>query len=147
MHDATENDLPLQRLYRWERERAAHAFLTQPLGSGTVRDWTWAQAVGEVRHSAAYLKLQNWEPGTRVAIVSKNCAWWILADLAIWMAGHVSVPVYPSLKPQSVRQILEHSGVRCCFLGETDEKEMEEGIPAGVCRIVFPTRAAMDSMA
>lgn len=147
MRAVTEDDLPLQRMYRWERERAARIFLTQPVGNGAVRTWTWAQAVGEVRRAAAYLKSQNWEPGTRVAIVSKNCAWWILADLAIWMAGYVSVPVYPSLMPQSVRQILEHSGARCCFLGATDEKDIVEGIPAGVCIIVFPTRTVVDSLA
>src|SRR5229473_2733112 len=102
MCTVTENDLSLQCIYRWERERPAQIFLTQPLGGGPIRDWTWAQAMDEARRVAAYLRAQNWEPGTRVAILSKNCAWWILADLAIWMAGHVSVPVYPSLKPQTV---------------------------------------------
>ncbi len=141
MRTVEDGDLPLQRIYRWERERAAEIFLTQPTG-GQVRDWTWSEAIGEARRAAAYLKAQNWEPGSRVAILSKNCAWWILADLAIWMAGHVSVPVYPSLKPQTVRQILEHSESKACFLGATDEKEMVEcGIPAGVCSIRFPTAA------
>jgi long-chain acyl-CoA synthetase len=142
MRTVEDSDLPLQRIYRWERERAAEIFLTQPIGGGQVRDWTWAEAIGEARRAAAYLKAQNWEPGSRVAILSKNCAWWIMADLAIWMAGHVSVPVYPSLKPQTVRQILEHSESKACFLGATDEKEMVEcGIPAGVCLIRFPTAA------
>ncbi|HJT87808.1 MAG TPA: AMP-binding protein, partial [Bryobacteraceae bacterium] len=135
----TASDLPLESFYRWERERANEIFLTQPLG-GMPRDWTWAQAAGEARRMAAYLKSRNWEPGTRVGILSKNCAWWVLADLAIWMAGHVSVPVYPSLKAQSVRQILEHSGARACFVGPTDEKEAAQtGIPEGVFRIAFPT--------
>src|SRR5215471_4104192 len=99
--------LPLQCLYRWERQRSDQVFLTQPFDGGKVRDWTWAQMADEVRRMAAWLQAQNWEPGSRIAILSKNCAWWIMADLAIWMAGHVSVPVYPSLKAQSVRQILE----------------------------------------
>jgi long-chain acyl-CoA synthetase len=89
---------------------------------------------------AAYLKAQDWEPGSRVAILSRNSAWWIMADLAIWMAGHVSVPVYPSLKAQTVRSILEHSESKACFLGPTDEKEMaHSGVPPGVYRICFPT--------
>src|SRR5437879_13014750 len=117
----TENDLPLQCVYRWERERADRIFLTQPCGKGKVRDWTWAQAASEVRRIAAHLRAQNWEPGSRIAILSKNCAWWIMSDLAIWMAGHVTVPVYPSLKPQSVRQILEHSECKGCFFGDTDD--------------------------
>ncbi|HEV3329871.1 MAG TPA: AMP-binding protein [Bryobacteraceae bacterium] len=140
MPTVADDDLPLQRMYRWERERAAEIFLTQPIGGGKVRDWTWSEAIGEVRRAAAYLKAQNWAPGSRVAILSKNCAWWILADLAIWMAGHVSVPIYPSLKPQTARQILEHSESQACFLGATDE-EMVPGIPASVCTIRFPTAA------
>src|ERR1022692_3956912 len=106
------DDLPLQRIYKWERERPETVFLTQPYGGGKVRDWTWGQAVAEVRRIAAWLKTQDWEPGSRVAILSRNCAWWIMADLAIWMAGYVTVPIYPSLKAQSIRQILEHCGAK-----------------------------------
>lgn len=133
------DDLPLQRMYRWERERSGQVFLTQPYGGGKVREWTWAEAAGEARRMAAYLKAQDWEPGSRVAILSKNCAWWLLADLAIWMAGHVSVPIFSSLKPQSVRHILEHCDAKLCFLGATDEKEMlGNALPPGVCAISFP---------
>ena len=94
----SEGDLPLQRLYRWEQERGYQIYLTQPYGGGKVREWTWAQAASEARRMAGYLQAQGWEPGTRVAILSKNCAWWVMADIAVWMAGYVSVPVYPSLK-------------------------------------------------
>jgi long-chain acyl-CoA synthetase len=140
MRNLTDDDLTLQRIYRWERERAQHIFLTQPFDGGKIRDWTWSQAMNEVRRMAGYLKAQNWEPGTRVAILSRNCAWWILADLAIWMAGYVSVPIYPSLKAQTVRQILEHSEAKACFLGATDESEtMLRGIPSTVLVVGFPT--------
>ncbi len=135
----TADDLPLQRVYRWERERADQVFLTQPYGGGKVRQFTWEQSVAEARRVATHLKAQDWEPGSRVAILSKNCAWWILADLAIWMAGHVTVPVYPSLKPLTVRRILEHSGCRGCFCGPTDDPDVARlGIPSGVHCISLP---------
>jgi long-chain acyl-CoA synthetase len=138
-----DEELPLQCMYRWERERAHRVFLTQPFAGGDVRDWTWAEAADEARRMSAYLKAQAWEPGSRVAILSRNCAWWVMADLAIWMAGYVTVPIYPSLKPQSIRQILEHSGAMACFLGPTDEKEaVSSGIPAHVLCIRFPTAPA-----
>ncbi len=134
------DDLALESAYRWERERGGSIYLTQPFGGGQVRHWSWQQAVGEARRMAAYLRAQNWEPGSRIAIVSKNCAWWIMADLAIWMAGHVSVPVYPSLRPQSIRQILEHSGAVAVFLGATDEKAAADlATMEGVACIGFPT--------
>jgi long-chain acyl-CoA synthetase len=91
---------------------------------------------------AAYLKARNWEPGSRIVILSRNSAWWILADLAIWMAGHVTVPVYPSLLPDSVGRILEHSEARLCFLGVTDETEMARlAFPPGLEAIALPPAA------
>jgi long-chain acyl-CoA synthetase len=139
------DDLPLQRIYRWERERPEAVFLTQPYGGGKVRDWTWGQSAAEIRRIAEWLKAQKWEPGSRVAILSRNCAWWIMADLAIWMAGHVTVPIYPSLKAQSIRQILEHSEAKACFLGATDDADATEaGIPAGVTCVRLPTAAPND---
>ncbi len=132
--------LPLDFFFRWERERPGSVFLTQPLGAGRIRHWTWQQAGDEVRRMAAYLQGLGWEPGSRVAIVSKNCAWWIMADLAIWMAGYVTVPVYPTLKPHSIRHILEHSDSRGCFLGKTDDPDaIREAIPEGT--LIIPFRA------
>ena len=139
--EIAEADLALQSIYRWERERAERVFLTQPLG-GKVREWTWRQAVREARAMASYLKAQGWEPGSRVAILSRNCAWWIMADAAIWMAGHVSVPVYPSLRAQTVRQILEHSGARACFVGGIEKEAAgARGMP-DVAWIALPTAEA-----
>jgi long-chain acyl-CoA synthetase len=139
MTGITHNDLALECVYRWEHERADRIFLTQPFGGGQVRHWTWAQAIGEARRMASYLKAQNWEPGSRIAILSRNCAWWIMADLAIWMAGHVSVPIYPSLRTQSIRQILEHSDAKACFVGAIDDREAPDlcGLP-GLVWIAFP---------
>ena len=42
---------------------------------------------------AAYLESKKYPKGSSIAICSKNCAWWVMADLAIWMSGHVTVPV------------------------------------------------------
>jgi long-chain acyl-CoA synthetase len=145
MRGVTENDLALQLLYRWERERRDRVFLTQPLKAGGAREWTWGQAADQVRRMATYLKAQNWEPGTPIAILSRNCAWWIMADLAIWMSGHVTVPIYPSMKPQSMRQIMEHSGTKACFVGATDLQEtVLDAIPPGVSCVRFPTATVDD---
>ena len=114
------DDLPLQRLYRWERERANLRYLSQPMGGGILCEWTWAQALGEARRVAAYLRAQQWPAGSRVAILSKNSAYWLMADFAIWMAGHVSVPLYPTLAADSVRQILDHAEAKALFIGKLD---------------------------
>ena len=131
-------ELPLQRIYQNERERGSSVFLTQPV-QGTVREWTWGEAMGEARRVAAYLKAQNWPPGSRIAIFSKNCAWWIMADFAIWMAGHTSVPIFPSLSDASLGAILGQSEPVACFLGPRDRRRRSEDTPlARFDRISFP---------
>jgi long-chain acyl-CoA synthetase len=140
-----DSDLPLQRIYRWEKERAGAVFLTQPIG-GQVRQWTWQQTLDEARRIAAWMEAQHWPKGSRIVILSKNCAWWIMSEFAIWMAGHVSVPIYPSLKAQSVRALLEHCEPVAIFIGAVDDQEMVAvGCPTTIQRISFPT--AVDSSA
>ncbi len=131
--------LALQRLYHWEKTTPDKVVLTQPLGGGAVRDLTWRQAMDEVRRMAAHLRLLGLEPGARVALLSKNTAHWLLADFAIWMAGYVSVPLYPTLAAGTVRQILEHSGAKLLFVGKLDGfEQMKPGIPAGLPCVALP---------
>jgi len=100
------------------------------MGQGVLQDFTWGQVADQVRRVAAHLKAQGWEPGSHVAILSKNCAWWLMSDLAIWMAGYVSVPLYPTLAHDTVRQILTHSAAKACFIGKLDGWEgMKPGVP------------------
>jgi long-subunit acyl-CoA synthetase (AMP-forming) len=132
------SDLLLQRVLRWERERGSRIYMTQPLGGGAVRDYTWGEAVGEARRMAAHLKSHGFPPGSKIAILSKNCANFIMSDLAIWMAGYVSVALYPTLNAETVRYILEHSESKLIFIGKLDEwDEMKPGVPEAMPRIAY----------
>src|SRR4026209_853752 len=117
----------------WEQHSPDRLHFIQPLGGDSVQfaTWTIAQAVREARRVAAYLRSLKLPPKSRIAICSKNCAYWILADWAIWMADHVSVPLYPNLSPASVRYILEHSESSLLFVGKLDPSwsEMQRGVP------------------
>lgn len=131
--------LALQRLYHWEQTAPNRVALTQPMGGDVVQDFTWAQVADQARRMAAHLQAQGWAPGSKIAILSKNCAWWMMSDLAIWMAGHVSVPLYPTLAPETIRQILEHSESKALFVGKLDGWEhMKPGVPAGLPCISYP---------
>ena len=131
--------LALQRLYHWERSAPDQVVLTQPLGGGQLRHFTWREVMDAVRRMAAHLQGLGFEPGSNIAILSKNTAHWLLCDFAIWMAGHVSVPLYPTLAAGTVRQILDHSGARLLFVGKLDGWEaMRAGVPAGLPCIAHP---------
>ena len=133
------SDLPLQCLYRWESERASQVYLTQPTGGGQVQDITWREAADQVRRTASWLTSQGWPAGSRVAIIGKNSAHWILADLAIQMAGHVSIPIYPTFNGEALTYILEHSEARACFVGKMDDTvNLQTGVPSGVPLVALP---------
>jgi long-chain acyl-CoA synthetase len=140
-------DLPLQCLYRWEQERASQTYLTQPMGGGAVQDISWAQAGEQIRSMAAWLIAQDWPAGSRVAIMGKNSAHWILADLAILMAGHVSVPIYPTFNAQALAYILAHSEARALFVGKMDDTaNLEQGTPPGLPLVALPLAPAMPGL-
>jgi long-chain acyl-CoA synthetase len=134
------DQLPLQRLYHWEKTAPDRVAFTQPLGGGgPVADFTWAQVMDQTRRVAAWLKTQGIQPGDRVALLSKNTAHWLITDYAIWLAGGVSVPLYPTLAPGTIRQILEHSESKLLFVGKLDGwKGMKPGIPAGLPCVAHP---------
>lgn len=139
--DINADMLPVQRLLRWEKERPRKVFLTQPMGNGAVLEMTWGQASHEVRRMAAYLQEQNWPEGSRIAIYGKNSAHWILADLAIWMAGHVSVPIYATFNASALNFILKHAEVRACFVGKLDDTRALLGGMPGYIPVISMSEA------
>ncbi|MEI8266878.1 MAG: AMP-binding protein [Betaproteobacteria bacterium] len=137
--DIAADKLALQRLYHWEATAPDRVVLTQPMGGGVVRDFTWKEVVDQSRRMAAHLQSQGIQPGDRVALISKNTAHWLMSDFAIWLAGGVSVPLYPTLAPGTITQILEHSGAKLLFVGKLDGWEgMKPGVPAGLPCISHP---------
>ncbi len=129
-----------------EAQRPNDLWLTQPMGGGQVKTYTFGTALDEARRVATYLQSLSLPPGSRIAIFSKNTAWWLMADLAIWFAGHVSVPIYPTLTAASIKQILEHSGASLVFVGKLDGfPAMEPGLPSNVIRVALPLAPAVPS--
>lgn len=130
---------PLEVFYYWEHATPDNIFLRQPI-NGVWKTWTYKQAASEVRRMASAIKAYNLPAQTNIAILSKNCAHWIMADLAIWMSGHVSVPIYPTFSASTIQQILEHSGSKILFVGKLDNfAEQKSGVPASVKCISFGT--------
>jgi long-chain acyl-CoA synthetase len=131
--------LALQRLYHWEKTTPSRMVFTQPLGGGQVAEYTWAQVLDQVRRMATHLQTLGLKPGDKVALIAKNTAHWMMADFSIWMAGCVSVPLYPTLAAGTIRQILEHSEAKLLFVGKLDGwAGMKPGVPAGLPCIALP---------
>ncbi|BAN47541.1 AMP-binding protein [Metapseudomonas resinovorans] len=130
--------LPLQRFAHWVERAPDRVWLRQPV----ARTWhpiTWREADDRARRMASALRAMGCEPGDRVAILAKNCAEWLLSDLAIMLAGLVSVPLYPLQSAASIDYVLRHSACKVIILGKLDDAErLEPGIPAEIRRIAMP---------
>jgi long-chain acyl-CoA synthetase len=136
-----DSELPLERIYSCEQNRASHLLLTQPF-DGQVTTWTWASAAREVRQIAAWLKAQNWPPGSRIVILARNSAWWLMADFAIWMAGHVSVPFFPAASGGALTGLFRHCEPVACFLGQFENPpDYSEDVFRNVAFVTFPNFA------
>ncbi len=131
--------LMLDYIFEHEASHPDTVYLSQPTGGGQVVDYTWRQVLDQSRRMAAYIKAQGFEPGVRVAILSKNSAHFIMAELAIWMAGGTTVAIFPTETAETVRFVLEHSGASLLFVGKLDTWEHQKpGIPAGLPCIALP---------
>ncbi len=121
-----------------EKQRANQVYLTQPLGGDKVADYTWGQVVDQARRMAAHLRAQGFERGAKVAILSKNCAHSIMAELAIWFGGYTTVAIFPTETADTVRFVLEHSEAKLLFVGKLDTWDRQvSGVPANMPRIAF----------
>ncbi|WP_303292018.1 AMP-binding protein [Marinobacter sp. SS5-14b] len=131
--------LPLEMVYHWEATKADSLYMTQPIGNGKVVEYTWGRAIDEARRVAAYLKSLNLPDKSRIGLISKNCAHWVMTDWAIWMAGHISVPLYPTLNADTVNYILKHAECDVLFVGKLDDWDsMKSGVPESIRCISYP---------
>jgi long-chain acyl-CoA synthetase len=134
-----ETSSPIAQFCKWEKENPTRTFLRQPI-AGQWKTWTYQQAGDEIRKIASGIKALNFPEKSNIALLSKNCAHWIMADLAIMMTGHTSVPLYATLTAPSIQQILEHSESKAIIIGKLDDyPEQQKGIPSSLVRIGIET--------
>ena len=112
--------LTLDHVYEHETAQPHRVWLTQPVRGGQVVQYTWAQSMDQARRMAAHLRSLGFAPGFRIAVLSNNCAHFIMAELAIWMAGGTTVAIYPTETADTVRYVLEHSEAGLLFVGKLD---------------------------
>ncbi|TJZ44661.1 long-chain fatty acid--CoA ligase [Streptomyces piniterrae] len=126
------------------REVRADPLVTTP-GDGSLADIPFTNAAEAPRHVVVRRKTDGrWQPvtaaefarqvgavarglvaaglapGDRVALMSQTRYEWTVLDFAIWAAGGLSVPIYPTASAEQVRWIL-HDSAAVFFIVETAE--------------------------
>jgi long-chain acyl-CoA synthetase len=78
-------------------------------------DWktlTWREVGDVVREVALGLIALGREKGDVIALLSASRAEWVQADFAIFSAGCVTVPVYPTYPPDLIAYVVNDSGAK-----------------------------------
>ena len=102
----------LARMF-WDRversgDRPAHQFKQ----SGDWKTITWREVGDVVREVALGLLALGRGKGDAVALLSTSRAEWVQADFAIFSAGCVTVPVYPTYPPDLIAYVVNDSGAK-----------------------------------
>lgn len=127
-----------QQIMDRARKTPDQLYLCQPVGR-EWKHWTWSDAHDEACRLAESLRRLGLGPGDRVGLISKNCAHWVIADMAMILAGMVSVPIYPTANARTIRQVLDHSEAAACIIGKLEHAESQlEGIPEDMLSIAMP---------
>lgn len=129
---------PLEMFYQWETTQPETVYLKQPV-DGVIKDFSWHETGQQARKIAANLLAMDLPAGSNIAILSKNCAEWFIADLAIMLAGHVSVPIYSTAGEKTIRYVLDHAKCPVIFVGKLDDTENQvAAIHDNIVKLAFP---------
>ena len=126
------------KFYEWEQKLRDRPLLRQPFGD----EWeiyTWGDVGQMARKLATGLKSLGLRENAHIGLISKNCREWIIADIAIMMAGYVSVPFFPSLKGEELSFLLDYGDVDLIFVGKIETwEDIKNDIPLQLPVIKFP---------
>jgi long-chain acyl-CoA synthetase len=130
----------LQHVYDHEEAWRDRVYLTQPVGGDRVEDYTWGRVLDEARRMATHLRGMGLEKGDRVAMLSKNCAHFFIAELAIWIGGFTTVAIFPTESADTIklRARAQRGEGRSSSASSTPGPHQEPGVPDGMSRIAFP---------
>ena len=129
------------QFYRWEKEFKDRPFLRQPFGD-RWEEYSWGEVGQMARKLATGLRSLGLRDNAHIGLISKNCREWIIADLAIMMAGYISVPFYPTLNDKELNTLLEFGDVDLLFVGKVEHWEQQKkGVPKDMPIIAFPPYA------
>lgn len=138
MSNSTNDALFDFKFYEWEKRFKDKPFLRQPFGN-QWEEYTWGEVGEYARKLATGLKSLGLRENAHIGLISKNCREWFIADLAIMMAGYISVPFFPNLTSKELNTLLEFGDVDLLFAGKVEDwEEQKKGVPSNLPVIAFP---------
>ena len=128
----------LDIFYLREELHPEKIYLRQPKGE-EWQEFTWKEVGIQARKVLTALRDLGLEKGDHIGIISKNCAQWIIADIAILMGGFVSVPFYPTLNKDELQHVIGLSDIKALFVGKLEAwDKQKDAVPEELPCIAFP---------
>ena len=129
----TLSSADLLHLRPWRRavEEPQHPSYVRHV-DGEWQTVTAREHLGKLVKVARGLMASGIEAGDRIAIMSSTRYSWVLLDEAIWSAGAITVPVYPSSSASQLAWIVENSGAKILVVESDDQAALAEGLDVEV---------------
>ncbi len=126
-----------EQLAHWAQESPERVWL-RDLSEAGETTYSWSEAQDQVLAAAAALE-KKLGSGQSMALLSKNRAHWVLADLAIIASGNISVPLFTTHTATTAEYILGFTETKVLFLGETSNWDAVKAVlPKDVLIITLP---------
>jgi len=133
-----------QVLFRLESK--SHPVTYYDLIEGKTIKKTAQEMHNDILAATSALKTYGIVAGDRVALTGLNSTRYLAVDIAIGLAGAVSVPLYYTTPPSDVNDVLKASGAKLLFVGMPSllarVKELKGDVPVvSICRGPSPADA------
>ncbi len=133
--------MPHQQLIHLSHLQPDTVFLRQ-IEKRRFVDYTFKEVVEQALKLVSALRELGFQPKDKIGIISKNCAHWFIADLAIILGDYISVPIFPTARADTIKHVISHSDMKGLFVGKLDDTQVLnsalEGLDALTC-IAFPS--------
>ena len=103
------NTLTEQARY-WCEQQPEKIWMRDLHESGAT-EYSWRNALAEIDRAAAWFEAKLGH-GQRVALLSRNRAHWIIADLAVIHSGNVTVPLFTTHAQATAEYILDFTDAK-----------------------------------
>lgn len=121
-----------QALTRWRSPACLHE-----RSGGYWRRVSSEELSAQVRRLALGLKALGLQRGEGVGILCEPSPFWVACDLAAMAAGGVSVPLFPSLAPETLRHECSNGGVRILICGNEALARTALAVTSGLRALVI----------
>jgi len=113
---------PNELLLKWAESRPNDIYLKQIVNRKFVT-YTFSQVADMALRFVTALREQGLQPGDKIALVSKNCTEWFIADFALMLGDFISVPIFPTAGADTMEYCVTHSESKAIIIGKMDDTQ------------------------